>query len=345
MIFALPLPAADSLDKGLFIPDRDVAEKIEVTREGKREEAAQILAASLTNRISDPANQQVEEILDLFVQTLVPPKKPAKEDIDSVAETLDKQLIEALTKVVGDKPNPTATARIFYTQARLSQLLYRTSHTDRSDLLLKGIAANYASDPAVLSPTLLSVCGEILIEDGNLDRAQALYQRLADKYKDSLFSDAGPLGLGNVALARKQPQEALKIFEDTLTNNKGTSKFRETTLGKLRAIIDLGHYDDARKLASTIVGDKRFHGESAGQADLLLAQSYRAEAATAPTADATIALLRRAYDTYQRLAITYQSLPGICAEAYWQAFETAKQLHDYVHAAEALKAFRHLHDQ
>jgi len=307
------------------------------TREGKSAEAAQILASSLKTLIGNPAIQQVEYLLDLMVQTLVPRKKPAKEEIEAVAETLDKQLVDALTKVVGDKPNPTATARIFYAQARLSQLLYRTSRTDRSDLLLKGIATNYAADPAVLSPTLLSVCGDILLEDGNLDAAQALYQRLTERYKDSLFSDAGPLGLGNVALARKQPEAALKMFEDTLANNKGTSKVRETTLGKLQALIDLGRFDDARTLAKNIVGDKMFRGEMAGKANLMLADSYRVEAAQAPAGAAQNDLLRQAYAAYKVICISYQSLPEICAEAYWQAAETAKTLNEYDLAAEDLR--------
>ncbi len=307
-------------------------------REGKGEEGAQILAESLRTRIGVPTIQQVEYLLDLMVQTLVPRKKPAKEEIEAVAEQLDKELVDTLTKVIGANPNPTATARMFYAQARLSQLLFRTSHTDRSDLLLKGIATNYASDPAVLSPTLLSVCGDILLQEGNLDGAEAMYKRLNDSYKDSLFSDAGPLGLGNVALARKQPEEALKIFEDTLANNKGTSKFRETTLGKLQALVDLGKFEDARTLAQSMVSDKMFHGEMAGKAYLILADSYRVEAALAAPGSDPPELLRKAYATYQRVEIAYQSLPEICAEAYWQAAETAKTLNEFGLASESLRA-------
>ena len=307
-------------------------------REGKGEEGAAILAEALRSRIGNPAVQQVEYLLDLMVQTLVPRKKPAKEEMEALAEQLDQQLVETLTKVIGDKPNPTATARMFYAQARLSQLLYRAGRTDRSDLLLKGIATNYANDPAVLSPTLLSVCGDILLQEENLDGAQAMYKRLNDSYKDSLFSDAGPLGLGNVALARKQPEEALKIFEDTLVNNKGTSRFRETTLGKLQALIDLGNFEDGRKLAEQLVGDKMFHGEMAGKAYLMLANSYRVEAALAAAGSDPKELMRKAYATYQRVYIAYQSLPDICAEAYWQASETAKTLNEYGLAAENLKA-------
>jgi len=307
-------------------------------RLGKGAEGAAILAEALRTRIGDPAVEQVEYLLDILVQTLVPRKKPAKEEIDAVAEDLDKQVVEVLTKVIGDKPSPTATARLFYTQARLSQLLFRVTHTDRSDLLLKAIATNYASTPSVLSPTLLSVCGDILLKEGNLDGAEAMYKRLTDSYKDSLFSDAGPLGLGNVALARKKPDEALKIFEDILVNNKGTSRFKETTIGKLQALIETGEFEPARKLAQDIVADKTFRGEWAGKAYLMLADSYRVEAAKAPPGDKPKDLLGKAYETYQRIYLTYLSQPEICAEAYWQAYETAKTMNDYALASENLRA-------
>ena len=306
-------------------------------RQGKGEEGAQILAEALRTSISNPGVEQAEYLLDLLVQTLTPRKRPAKDEMEAVAEQLDKQLVETLTKVIGEKPNPTATARTFYAQARLSQLLYHASRTDRSDLLLKGIATNYSGDPAALSPTLLSVCGDILLQDGKLDAAQAMYQRLNDRYKDSLFSDAGPLGLGNVALARKQPEEALKIFEDTLVNNKGTSRFCETTIGKLRALIDLGKFADGRTLAEQVVGDKLFRGEMAGKAYLMLADSYRVEAALPTAVAERDELLRKAYNTYQRMYVIYQSLPEICAEAYWQASETAKDLKQDDLATENLK--------
>ncbi|KAB2641964.1 MAG: tetratricopeptide repeat protein [Verrucomicrobia bacterium] len=305
-------------------------------RLGKSEEGAQILAEALRTSISNPAVEQAEYLLDLLVQTLVPRKRPVKDEMEATAEKLEKQLLETLAKAI-DKPNPTATARTFYAQARLSQLLYHASRTDHSDLLLKGIATNYSSEPAVLSPTLLSVCGDILLLDGKLDAAQAMYQRLNDRYKDSLFSDAGPLGLGNVALARKQPDAALKIFEDTLVNNKGTSRYCETTIGKLRALIDLGQFAEARKLAELVVSDKTYRGEMAGKAYLMMADSYRIEAARPEAVTERDELMRKAYNTYQRMYVVYQSLPDICAEAYWQASETAKALKEGDLAAENLK--------
>ncbi len=123
-----------------------------------------------------------------------------------------------------------------------------------------------------------------------------------------------------------------------LTNNHGTSRFCETTLGKIQALIDLGKFDEGRKLAEQVVGDKKFRGEMAAKAYLMMADGYRVEAAKAPPGDGVTELLKKAYATYQRVEITYQSLPEICAEAYWQAAETAKELNQDGLVAENLKA-------
>ena len=100
-----------------------------------------------------------------------------------------------------------------------------------------------------------------------------MFRRLVDRYKDGLFADAGPVGLGSIALARKKPEEALKIFETSLESNPGMSRFKETTLGKIEALIALDRLDDAEKFAQQIVGDKMFRGEWAGKANLLIGNS------------------------------------------------------------------------
>jgi hypothetical protein len=279
-----------------------------------------LYAGDMRARIGDPAVEQVEYLIDELVKTLVPHKKATAADADA----LDKQLVDVLTKVLGDKPNPTATVRLFYARARLSQLLNRSEHAERSDLLLKGIATHFATDPSALSPTLLSACGDSLLNQGNLDGADAMYKRLDVNYKESMFADAGPYGLGLVALARKQPDAALRIFE--------------TTLGKLQALIDLGEFDTARTQADEIAGDKMYRGEAIAKALLLKAWSYRAEAAKAGVgSDAGKELLAKAHAVYQHIYAAYQSLSRVGAEAYWQAYATAKELNEYQAAAETLK--------
>lgn len=300
------------------------------TREGKGAEAAELLGQSLKTRIGQPSSEQVEFLIDELVKTLVPRKKPSEIDVDAI----DKQLTDVLATVVAGQENPTTAARIYYARARLAQLLRRG---DRSDLYMKGIATTNAKDPTVLSPALLTVSGDILLKNGDLEGAEAMYKRLVERYSESSFSDAGPVGMGLVALARKKPEEALKIFDEALQNNPGMSRFKETTLGKLQALVDLEKHDEAIKLGLQVVGDKMFRGQSAAEAYMLLAKVYRKQAAKAAGPEGT-ELLKKAHGTYQRVYVAYQGFPEVCAEAYWQAYETAKELGEDTLAAETLKA-------
>lgn len=297
-------------------------------RDGKGEEAAQLLADSLNTRIGDPSGEQVEFLIDELVKTLVPRKKP--KDIDT--EAIDKQLTAILEKVVAGNENATTAARIYYARARLAQLLRRN---DRSDLYLKGIATTNSKDPSGLSPALLSVCGDILLKTGDLDGAETMFSRLKDKYQDSMFSDAGPVGLGFVKLARKEYPEALSIFENALETNPGMSKFKEATLGKLSALAALERNEPAIKLALEMVGDKTFRGETAAKAYMILGQIHEkigSKSATDPAEN-----LKKAHGYYQRLYVAYQGFPELCGEAYWRAYETAKTLGDATLAENTLK--------
>jgi outer membrane protein assembly factor BamD (BamD/ComL family) len=301
------------------------------TREGKQDEAAAILGDALKTSIGNPASDQVEFLIDELVKVMVPRKKA--KDVD--AEAIDKQLVEVFTKL-GAGENPTANARRYYARARLAQMLKRA---DRSDIFLKSIATNNTEDPSVLSPALLAVSGEILLKTGSLDEAERMFKRLADRYQDSMFSDAGPVGLGLVALARKQPAEALRIFDDVITNNPGSSRFKETTLGKLQALVELGKDDEALQLATETISDKTFRGEFAGKAYLLQARVFRNQAEKTSGAVAEESL-KKAHGVYQRVYIAYQGSPEVCADAYWGAYEVAKQLNDTTLAEETLKTLR-----
>jgi tetratricopeptide (TPR) repeat protein len=301
-------------------------------REGKGSEAAEMLANSLKARIANPSSEQVEFLIDELVKTLVPRKKPKDIDVDAV----DKELVSILEKIIAGQENQTTAARLFYARARLAQLLRRN---DRSDSYLKGIATSNAGDPSALSPALLSLSGEILLKNGDLEGAEAMFKRLSDRYSESMFSDAGPVGMGYVALARNQPDEALRVFIDALEKNPGMSRFKEATLGKLEALVTLKRYEEASKLALEMVGDKLFRGEFAGKAYLLLGKAYRGQASTA-TGSESSELLKKAHGTYQRVYVAYQGFPDVCAEAYWQAYETAGELGETKLAEDTLQALK-----
>lgn len=301
-------------------------------REGKGAEAADLLANSLKSTLGDPANESVEFLIDELVKTLVPPRnKIAEANIDGIFAQLD----DIMNKAADGQSNPTTHARKAYASARLAQML---KLTDRSDLYLKGIALN-SEDPSALSPALLAVSGEILLKEGNLEKAQGMFQRLADRYKESAFSDAGPVGLGRVAMAKKDFEGAYKIFDDALTNNAAMSRFNEATLGKLEALTGLGKFDEAEKLSLEIVGDRQFKGETAGKAYLVLAQVYRKKA-TSLAGEEQKEALKKAHAYYQRVYTAYRAFPEVCAEGYWGAYEVATELGEAQIATETLEVLK-----
>lgn len=300
-------------------------------REGKAPEAAEMLANALKARIGNPNSEQVEFMIDELVKTLVPRKKPA----DINADEVEKNLVEVMNKVIVGQENPTANARLFYARAQLARLL---KDQKKADAYMKNTATINAKDPSVLSPALLSICGDILLKTGDLDGAEGMYKRLVDRYKDGNFADAGPVGLGYIALARKKPDEALKIFDEALDKNPGMFRFKETTLGKVQALIELGKLDDAKKIGLQIAGDKMFRGESAGKAYLLVGQIYRKEAEKAATPEEKLDKYKEAYGTYNRVYTAYKSTPDVCAEAGWQAYETLNEMGNKTLAEETLKA-------
>lgn len=286
-------------------------------RMGKAEEGAKLLSTELAKTIGDPSREQVESLINEIVNQMVPKRRAP--DFDGKA--LDQKLVDMLNAAVGAKESPTTFARISYARA---QMWSKLKDTKQSDSYLKAIADSDL-DPNALSPMLLAVCGDILLKDGKLDRAEKMYQRLADRYKESTFSDAGPVGLGEVALARGKAEDALKIFNDALENNPGSSRFREATIGKLKALKALSNFDEAKALAIKIAGDRSFRGPMIGETYIILGDCLR-EAAKKESAEKGVETIKEAHGYYQRVYTAYQGYPEICAEAYYKAWEALKSI-------------------
>lgn len=299
-------------------------------REGRPEEAVAVFVGELQKNIADPNHLQVEFLLDELVRSCVPPRtKLAQIDVDEV----EGRLLKLLGEAAGEDPGPTARARMLYARARLAELL---KNRERANRFLKLIATSNSQDPSVLSPGLLVACAQILLQENDMEGAKSMFQRLNNRHAGTVYGDAGAAGLGTVELALKNPEGALGIFERILAQ-PGNSALKQATLGRLRALVALERLEPARVLAMQMVGDKAFRGEPTAEAYLLLARIHRAEA-TAAGPPESLELLKKAHGIYQRVYVAYQGYPELCAEAYWQAYETANELNETKLAAETLKA-------
>lgn len=296
-----------------------------LVREGKGPEAAVLLAETLSESIGDPTNEQVETVLEELVKTLVP-KRVRGQEIDP--DPLFNQLTEILNKAAEGKENQTTNARIAYANAVLAGLLRLP---DRADLLLKGIAAN--TDPAVLSPKLLSACGEILLKEKNFDQAEGMFLRITDRFQDSPFADSGPVGLGRVALARKDYQKAFDLFTEAIETSPGMSRYNDAMVGKLEALAKLKKLSEAEELGLKLLGDRQFRGDVKGRVYLIMGDIFTARSLTGDKQEELLKANGYYINAFQR----FKAYPEVAAEGLWRSYQTLTALGKTEDAAQQLK--------
>ncbi len=276
-------------------------------KQGQPDEAKKFLVEQLHNYIAEPQRETVELLLQQLVQLCA--KKPrvaygAKPPpYDAMAE-LDKQL-EPLKSLA----SPTAKARLLYAQALLAGALRQPEEQAK---LLRRIAEDF--QPGDLSPQLLAEAGDSLMAAGNTARATQFYDELRQFYPRSPYRDAAYVGLGEIAFAQKDHPHALELFSEA-ADKIGGGKIKEATLGKARALVELGRYDEASKLFQMIAGMREWRGETTASAvyalgDIAARQGRWAEA---------IAF-------YQRVFVLYQRYLSWVAKAYIGAAESFDKL-------------------
>lgn len=287
-----------------------------VAGEGDAVEAEKIQFAALKPRIGDPSVLQAEFLIDEVVKSMVPRGKAGGLDVDA----LDRQLVERLYKIAGADPNATAKARISYARSRLALMLKRK---DLCDFHLREIALGNLKDPSALSPSLLSLSGDTLLKAGDLDGAERMFRFMKDHHAAGFGGTAG-IGLGKVELARKNPQAALKHFDEVLANHPAPPETTDATIGKLQSLLDLNKNDEVIKLALESVANKAFKGESTARIYLILGLAYEKKA---EASEGFVARNFRfnAQDVYQRVATNYTSYPDLRDEALRRLNEANKK--------------------
>jgi tetratricopeptide (TPR) repeat protein len=213
-------------------------------KDGKAEEAKQYLAETILKTINDRKKDAVEQLLAQLAQTCskrIRPPLVAKEGApaatpapsapastnavagqeapprptpaptppyDSDAD-FAKYLNETNVAAVGT--NSLAKARLRYAQAELAGF---TKRQERQKELMASIYREFPADQ--LSAMLLAQCGEIALEKGELDKSEAFYKELMTSFPKSDLLEYAYCGMGEVSLARDQPAEALRWFDDAV---------------------------------------------------------------------------------------------------------------------------------
>ncbi len=243
------------------------------------------------------------------------PTPPASPPYDPFAE-LDKQLAP-----FAETTNNTARARVLYAHAEMASQKRQLAEHER---IYREIAERFKPDD--LSPVLLAVIGDFLLATHESDRAAALYTRLKEDFPKSDYLDFAYVGLGEIAFAKKEYDKALDLFTDALDKIAASMKMKEATIGKAKTLLELGRFEESKKLFEQVASIKEWRGESTAFAVYSLGE-IEARQNRYPEA---IAHFRRVFVAYQKF------LPWV-AKAYIRAADSFDKMGKREDAIENLR--------
>lgn len=301
-------------------------------KEGKIEDAKKLLAEHIKTRISNPANQQVEGLIQQLVTVSAPKKRraaavatddSAKPAADGAAaaptpapapapeltfDDLEKQL-ETLLTPPQELMNGTAQMRILFAKTWLAKTMKLPDKAEKFFNIIIEVAK-----PDDLSPMLLATVGDSARKKGDPDKAAACYIRLRDLFKDSEYADGAPVGLAEIEFEKGNFDKALELFK-AASEFQGSSRILEATQGIAKCQVKLKKYDDAKKIYEQIANTKEWRGEATANALRMLGEIE----ALNGKHEAAIAY-------YQRVFIAHQKWKAEMAKAYLGCGKSFKAL-------------------
>ncbi len=325
--------------------------------EGKVEEAKVFLVEQLKRFINEPKREAVEQLLQQLAQlslkrprptpsaeppavvtsapaapappagasapaaapvppaaTPAPPATAPLPPYDPLAE------LRRLLLPLQDIANDTGKARLLYAEAELAKL---RRQDDVAARIYDRMAAEFK--PEVLSPVLLAMVGDRLLQTGERDRAAVIFDDLRQDFPKSDYLDFAYTGLGQIAFDKQDYAQALTLFS-LAADEVPALKVREATMGKARALLELKRYDEAKKLFSQAAGMREWRGETTAAAVYYLGEG-----------EARQGHWPEAIAHYQRVFVAYQKYLSWAAKAYLRSAEAFDQMHKRTDAVNHLR--------
>jgi len=295
-------------------------------KEDKKDEATKLLSTAIKPKIPNPANEQVEGLIQQLV-TLIAPKRRvvrapsatpaadgAAKPADGAApaapapaaaapvvtfEEVEKKLEELLTPPEAVM-NGTAQMRILFAKAWLAKTMREPEKAEKLFTIIIEVAK--AED---LSPMLLATVGDNARKKGDLDKATACYNRLNEFFKDTEYADGAAVGLAEIAFEKNDYPKALELFKKAMEEYQGSSRLLDATRGQARVLVKLKKYDEAKKIYTDVLNTKEWRGEA--HAEALFMQGEMLTEQNKPG---------EAISFYQRVVIAHQKWKPILAKAY-----------------------------
>jgi len=282
-----------------------------LVREQKFDEAKKMMVQYIMKDIHNPRSEYCEMLLSQYASLFVPKKTFAKKGEKQAVADPAQLADEVVSGLQLPEANHTVTylARLqftkgqFLTYMRKPELYYATLDTIAS-----------IAKPEDLSPTILTLVGQRLIDTKKYDEAKAYFTHLRDSFADSFYSEAGPIGIGEVELSLAEYPAAIAAFEEALAKPQG-GMLKEATFGKARALFGLKQYEEAKKLFEQIIGTKEWRGlEKAGALYYMGEIAYKAKDGTA------------AHGYFQRVYVSHSAYPEYAIKAYLRASDMLRAL-------------------
>jgi TolA-binding protein len=284
------------------------------TRDGKVDEARKYVADAIRKNIDDPTLDPVEQLLTQLAQLCLRKSPEGAAPADPAAE---------LARLLGgdDAKNPLARARILYAQAELARLQKKPAEEAKA---LQTIADQIPTKD--LSAPLLARVGNYLVTSGNLDKAQAFFNRILEKYGRSDFAEYGYCGLGQIAYARGKYEQALQLFNDAVAKGAAAATLKDVTVGKAQSLLALGRLKEAKETFAQVASVREWRGDATALSVYSLGEIEQREGR-----------LPEAIAYYQRVYVAYRKYLPWVAKAYIKSAECFKKLGKTQEAANTYK--------
>ena len=209
--------------------------------------------------------------------------------------------------------NKTGQARLLYARAELATLKNDERERER---IYSELAERFTTEE--LSPVLLAYVGDYLLSRGtpqNRARAAERYMHLKEDFLKSDYLDFAYVGLGEIAFAEGKYDKALELFTDAIEKVGASLKMKEAMVGKAKALLELGKYDESRKLFEQIASIREWRGDTTAMAVFSLGEIERRRGK-----------FPEAIAHYRRVFVAYQKYVGWVAKSYLRCAEAFEKL-------------------
>jgi tetratricopeptide (TPR) repeat protein len=250
---------------------------------GRMEEAKKLTVETLQKHLADPKREGCEMILGQLAewsrrrpQGMTAPVGPDGNSVKWDAEAELDRLLKPLQEI----NTPLAQYRLKYAKGEL----YRIGRqSDKRTAIIAEIADQ--AKPDELSPHLLMECGDLLMARGDVDRAESFYRKIKEDFRKSERVDAGWVGLGDVAFARKDYGKALELYTYAIDRLGAPWKLKEALIGQAKCEMEFASqakspdaanvlFDKARKTFEEVASVREWRGESTALALYQIAEIH-----------------------------------------------------------------------